>query len=158
MSRVEFIEKLDALSEEIRLHEPEDIRRVKQRNRPAKKNFGALLFAFLDMEAANPDIYRLICMAQARQGELATLKAIADGVLGWNEGGFEGSYDMYDSAKLMGEARAQLDACGTYEEFAALLKAVHRYLIGLNFQLDNAIPWAELGRTYHEATQPEADV
>lgn len=47
MSRVEFIEKLDALSEEIRLHEPEDIRRVKQRNRPAKKNFGALLFAFL---------------------------------------------------------------------------------------------------------------
>ena len=142
MSRVEFIEKLDALSEEIRLHEPEDIRRVKQRNRPAKKNFGALLFAFLDMEAANPDIYRLICMAQARQGELATLKAIADGVLGWNEGGFEGSYDMYDSAKLMGEARAQLDACGTYEEFAALLKAVHRYLIGLNFQLDNAIPWA----------------
>ena len=49
---------------------------------------------------------------------------------------------MYDSAKLMGEARAQLDACGTYEEFAALLKAVHRYLIGLNFQLDNAIPWA----------------
>ena len=87
-----------------------------------------------------------------------TLKAIADGVLGWNEGGFEGSYDMYDSAKLMGEARAQLDACGTYEEFAALLKAVHRYLIGLNFQLDNAIPWAELSRTYHEATQPEADV
>ena len=28
MSRVEFIEKLDALSEEIRLHEPEDIRRA----------------------------------------------------------------------------------------------------------------------------------
>ena len=54
MNRTEFIEKLDALSEEIRLHEPEDIRRVKQRNRPAKKNFGALLFAFLDMEAANP--------------------------------------------------------------------------------------------------------
>ena len=126
MSRVEFIEKLDALSEEIRLHEPDDIRRVKQRNRPAKKNFGALLFAFLDMEAANPDIYRLICMAQARQGELATLKAIADGVLGWNEGGFEGSYDMYDSARLMGEARAQLAACGTYEEFAALLKEIGR--------------------------------
>ena len=100
MSRVEFIEKLDALSEEIRLHEPEDIRRVKQRNRPAKKNFGALLFAFLDMEAANPDIYRLICMAQARQGELATLKAIADGVLGWNEGGFEGSYDTVSYTHL----------------------------------------------------------
>ena len=62
---------------------------------------------------------------------------------------------MYDSAKLMGEARNHLAACGTYEEFAALLKAVHRYLIGLNFQLDNAIPWAELSRTYHEATQPE---
>ena len=41
MNRTEFIEKLDALSEEIRLHEPEDIRRVKQRNRPAKKNFGS---------------------------------------------------------------------------------------------------------------------
>lgn len=37
MNRTEFIEKLDALSEEIRLHEPEDIRRVKQRNRPAKR-------------------------------------------------------------------------------------------------------------------------
>ena len=71
MNRTEFIEKLDALSEEIRLHEPEDIRRVKQRNRPAKKNFGALLFAFLDMEAANPDLYRLICMAQAGQGSLS---------------------------------------------------------------------------------------
>lgn len=155
MNRTEFIEKLDALSEEIRLHEPEDIRRVKQRNRPAKKNFGALLFAFLDMEAANPDLYRLICMAQAGQGELSTLKAVADGVLSWNEGGFEGSYDMYDSAKLMGEARTHLAACSTYEEFSALLKAVHRYLIGLNFQLDNAIPWAELSRTYHKATQPE---
>lgn len=57
-------------SEEIRLHEPEDIPPRKAAQPPAKKNFGALLFAFLDMEAANPDIYRLICMAQAVRASL----------------------------------------------------------------------------------------
>ncbi len=152
MTRKEFIEMLNGLSEEVRLHETQDIRRAKQRNRGAHKNFGALMFAFLDMEAANPDLYRLICMAQRQEGDLATLKAVADGILSWNEGGFSGSYDMFDSAKLMGQARTFLAECNTTEEFCALIQAVHRYLIGLNFQLDIAIPWAELSRTYHEVT------
>lgn len=158
MTREEFIEKLNNLSEDVRLHETPDIRRAKLRNRAAHKNFGALMFAFLDMEAANPDIYRLICMAQRKEGDLSTLKAVADGVLSWNEGGFSGSYDMFDSAKLMGQARAFLTECNTREEFCALMQAVHCYLIGLNFQLDIAIPWAALSRTYHEVTHPSEDI
>ncbi len=47
---------------------------------------------------------------------------------------------MYDSARLMGEAARSLPHAAPMKNLPPCW-AVHCYLIGLNFQLDNAIPW-----------------
>ncbi|MEG0958910.1 MAG: hypothetical protein RSC93_09490 [Erysipelotrichaceae bacterium] len=144
-----FINEMKEYNELIRLNMPKDIDNLMNRNRDVEKNYGVMVLAYCDFEAADAAIFQLIEIAQDQHADLTTLKMVASHIIDWNIGGFKSSYNLYEGARLLIKGKEYLSNCSTMKEFVDLLEVMHRYFITITYWIDLKLPWAELSKTYH---------
>jgi hypothetical protein len=145
--------KVKAAREAIWVNEPADIARLKTRKGARNQGASAVIYAAMKLGQLVTFLNHLRDVARKGGVDLETMKAITDPLLEFYGSTYGGFYQMTDTAAVVGQARAALEAAKTLEEYVALTGELSLYIGRMDYWVDLLIPWAKFGEVYERMIQ-----
>lgn len=145
----ELIKELDRRIEANWMVEPQDVRRMLKHNDDSGRNFGQWVYAYMHMYGLQHYLYQYYKLALGGTADLNTLKSVVCGALN-NIAASCKSNKMEDTMSVLYRTASAVQGCEDHASLAELIIKVQRYINGIFYAIDWALPWAGMCKAYNE--------
>lgn len=143
----ELTKELDRRIEANWMVEPQDVRRMLKHNQDQGRNFGQWVYAYMHMYGLQHYLYQYYKLALGGTADLETLKAVVCGAIN-NIAGSCKSNKMEDTMSVLYRSAAVISGCKDHKTMAEIIKKLQRYINGIFYAIDWALPWSEMCKAY----------
>ena len=145
----ELTKELDRRIEANWMTEPQDVRRMLNHNTHDGRNFGQWVYAYMHMYGLQHYLYQYYKLASSGNADINTLIAVVCNSIN-NIAGSCKNNKMEDTMSVLYRSSTAISNCGDLESMAEIILKVQRYINGIFYAIDFALPWSEMSKTYEK--------